>query len=120
MTTTTQPLPAPVRSANPMPPHDQHASRLLALWVELAQRAASAAAHANSDESALRRLQLQVEDALADRLPEHPQLLDELAAWEASLIHVAQAPPEACLACRKARLGLPADLPLPVAIGGSR
>ena len=37
-----------------------------------------------------------------------------------SLLHAAETPPEDCLICRKARLGLPADLPLPAGLGGGR
>lgn len=44
----------------------------------------------------------------------------ELWVWESTLVHVAETPPETCLICRKARLGLPADLPLPATIGGAR
>ena len=47
-------------------------------------------------------------------------MLDELWGWEAALLHTAEAPPEDCLICRKARLGLPADLPLPAGLGGAR
>ena len=120
MTSTPQPLLAPVQAASPTPPHDEQASRLLALWVDLTRRAASAAAHDSSDETALRQMQLQVEDALAQRVPDHPELIDRLIVWEASLVHVAQTPPETCLICRRARLGLPADLPIPAFRGGAR
>ncbi|WP_341925240.1 hypothetical protein [Nocardioides psychrotolerans] len=107
------------RAANPNPPHDPEASRLLRLWVDLTQRAASAAAHRSGDEESLRNLQLQVEDTLTDRVPDSDALLTELWVWESTLIHVAETPPETCLICRKARLGLPTDLPLPAAIGGA-
>ena len=115
-----QPLPVPARAANPTPPRDPEASRLLRLWVDLTRRAASAAAHRSGDEESLRRLQLQVEDAITDRLPDHDVLMAELWVWESTLIHEAQTPPEACLICRKARLELPADLPLPAALGDAR
>ena len=119
MTPMNQPRPVLAQAANPAPPRDPEAARLLRLWVDLTQRAASAAAHRSGDEQSLRDLQLQVEDALNDRLPRSDALLAELWVWEATLIHVAETPPETCLICRKARLGLPADLPLPAAIGGS-
>ena len=120
MTPTTQPRPALAQAANPAPPRDPEAARLLRLWVELTQRAASAAAHRSGDEESLRNLQLQVEDAITDRMPDHEALMAELWAWESTLIHLAETPPETCLICRKARLGLPTDLPLPATIGGAR
>ena len=117
---TTQPQPVPAQAANPTPPYDREAARLLRLWVELTQRLTSATAHRSTDEEALRNLQLQVEDAITDRLPDSDALLAELWVWEAGLLHQSETPPETCLICRKARLGLPADLPLPAAIGGAR
>jgi hypothetical protein len=115
-----QPRPALAQAASPAPPSDREAPRLLRLWVELTQRAASAAAHRSGDEQSLRNLQLQVEDAITDRVPDHEVLMAELWVWESTLVHVAETPPETCLICRKARLGLPADLPLPATIGGAR
>lgn len=115
-----QPQSAPVWTANTVPPRDHEASRLLSLWVELTQRAASAAAHASRDEESLRSLQLQVEDALAERLPDPEPVMAELWAWESTLLHVAETPPETCLLCRKGRVGLPEDLPLPAVVGGAR
>jgi hypothetical protein len=119
VTPTNQPQTALAQAANSVPPRDPEASRLLRLWVELTQRAASAAAHRSGDEESLRNLQLQVEDAITDRLPDGDALMAELWVWESTLIHVAETPPETCLFCRKARLGLPADLPLPAALGGA-
>lgn len=120
MTPTSQPQPVPAQAANPNPPYDEEAARLLRLWVELTWRAASAAAHGSRDEKSLRTLQLQVEDAITDRLSDHESLMAELWVWEAGLLHVEQAPPETCLLCRKARLGLPSDVPLPAELGGAR
>ena len=120
VTTTSQPLLALASAADATPPLDQQVSRLLTLWTDLAQRAISAAAHDSGDERALREMQMQVEVALAERLPDHSGLIDELVIWEASLLHTAQTPPETCLTCRKARLGLPADLPIPAHRGGAR
>jgi hypothetical protein len=117
--TQSQPLPVPAQAANPAPPRDRETARLLRLWVELTQRTASAAAHRSGDEESLRNLQLQVEDTITDRLPDSEALMAELWVWEAGLLHQAETPPETCLICRKARLGLPADLPLPAAIGGA-
>ncbi|GAA2135352.1 hypothetical protein GCM10009844_00540 [Nocardioides koreensis] len=114
-----QPQPALAQAANPAPPRDPEASRLLRLWVELTQGAASAAAHRSGDEQSLLYLQLQVEETITDRLPDHEALMAELWVWESTLIHVAETPPETCLICRKARLGLPADLPVPAALGGA-
>ena len=120
MTPMNQPQPALALAANPAPPRDRETTRLLKLWTELTQRAASAAAHRSPDEESLRILQLQVEDTLADRLTDPDVVMAELWAWEATLLHVAETPPETCLICRKARLGLPADLPLPADLGGAR
>jgi hypothetical protein len=114
--TQAQPLPVPAQAANPTPPHDPETSRLLRLWVDLTKRAASAAAHRSGDEESLRNMQLQVEDALTDRSPDHDALLAELWVWESTLIHVAQTPSETCLYCRRARLSLP-ELPLPAVLG---
>jgi hypothetical protein len=111
-----QPRSAHAQSASPTPPHDREASRLLRLWVDLTVRAASAAAHRSGDEESLRNLQLQVEDALSQRTPDSEAILAELWVWESKLLHVAETPPETCLICRKARLGLPADLPLPASL----
>jgi hypothetical protein len=88
--------------------------------VELTWRVASAAAHQSSDEASLRNLQHQVENAITGRLIEGEVLMAELWVWEAALLHHAETPPETCLICRKARLGLPADLPLPASFGGVR
>jgi hypothetical protein len=118
VTPTTQPRPALAQAASPAPPRDRETSRLLRLWVDLTQRAASAAAHRSGDEESLRNLQLQVEDAITDRLPDSEALMAELWVWESTLIHVAETPPETCLNCRRARLDLP-DLPLPAAPGGA-
>ena len=115
-----QPQPALAQVASTVPPRDQEASRLLSLWVELTQRVASAAAHESSDEESLRNLQLQVEDALADRLPDPEPVMAELWVWESTLLHGAEAPSKICLLCRKGRLGLPANLPLPAVVGGVR
>jgi hypothetical protein len=115
-----QPQPALALAATPAPPRDRETQRLLDLWVQLTYRTASAAAHHSPDETSLRDLQLQVEDALSDRLDDPYLVLDELWGWEAALLHTAETPPEDCLICRKARLGLPADLPLPAGLGGGR
>lgn len=115
-----QPQPELAQAANPTPPYDEEAARLLRLWVELTWRVASAAAHATDDEESLRNQQLFVEDSITDRLSDSEALMAELWVWEAGLLHQVQAPPETCLICRKARLGLPADLPLPAALGGAR
>ena len=120
MTPMNQPQSALALAANPAPPGDRETERLLDLWVQLTHRTASAAAHHSPDEASLRDLQLQVEDALSDRLHDPYPVLDELWCWEAALLHTAETPPEDCLICRKARLGLPADLPLPAGLGGGR
>jgi hypothetical protein len=118
--TPTQPRSALAQTASTVPPSDQQASRLLSLWVELTQRVASATAHGSSDEESLRNLQLQVEEALTDRLPDAEPVMAELWAWESTLLHVADTPSKTCLLCRKAKAGLPPDLPIPVVVGGAR
>ena len=117
--TTNQPLPTYFSAATSRPSTTPEAVRLLRLWAELARLAASAAAHGHRDETALRRLQVQVEEAITDQFPDQQELMDELLVWESGLLHVAETPPETCLICRKARLGLPFDLPLPI-LGGAR
>lgn len=113
-----QPQSALVRTANNVPPRDQEASRLLSLWVELTQRVASAAAHGGSDEESLRNLQLQVEDALAHRLPDPEPVMAELWVWESTLLHAAETPSTTCLLCRTGKRGLPDDLQFPAAAAG--
>ena len=115
--TPNQPLPTYPSAATGRPPRIPEATRLLGLWAELARLAASAAAHGHGDEPALRRLQVQVEEAITDRFPDQEARMDELLVWESGLFHVAETPPETCLICRKARLELPLDLPLPI-LGG--
>jgi hypothetical protein len=119
--TPSQPLRALTAAASPAPPSGDETSRLLRLWADLAYRASSAYAHHSSEEPALRRLQLQVEDALTQRVTNPQALITDLQVWESGLIHVAQeTPPETCLICRRARLGLPLELPFPAATGGTR
>ena len=120
MTPITQPRPVFTRAASPAPIYDEEAARLLSLWVELTWRTVSAAAHYCSDEESLRDQQIKVEEAIGARLRDSESLLAELWVWEASLLHQAETPPEICLMCRKARLGLPPDLPLPASVGGAR
>lgn len=118
--TPSQPLPILV-AASSVPPSRREEARLLRLWIRLAHRAASAAAHGSREEQTLRTSQLQVEEALLNRFPDCRPLLDELIVWESTLIHVAEGTPAgSCLLCRRAHLGLPAGLPLPVAMGGGR
>ena len=120
MTSTIQPQSAAAQAASSTPSRCPEQVRLVELWTDLTRRTAMAAAHGSDDEESLRTLQLQVEDEITDRFPDGDALLVELWTWEASLIHVAQTRPETCLICRRARLGLPADLPLPGAAGGAR
>jgi hypothetical protein len=117
--TATQPLPVLVSGSQP--PVNPETSRLLSLWAELAVKAASSSAHGTADEEPLRELQTQVEDALLDRSLITKDVLDELIAWESTLLHHApQSPPEDCLLCRKSRLEIPFEMPLPVPVGGGR
>lgn len=119
MKTSTQPLPA-VLPASPTPPPGQEVLRLLQLWVSLTTRASAACAHGAGDEDSLREMQVQVEQALLERQLIDQDQLDAMTWWESTLIHVLPGvSPDACLICRKARLGLPEDLPLPTH-GGRR
>lgn len=120
MTPMNQPQHAPALAASQAPPYDRETQRLLDLWVQLTYRTASAAAHHSPDEASLSDLQLRVEEALSDRLDDPYLVLDELWGWEAALLHTAQTAPEDCLICRKARLNLRADLPIPAGLGGGR
>jgi hypothetical protein len=92
----------------------------MGIWVDLAERIVSANAHRTRDEEPLRRLQLQLEDAISERHPECDELMIELVAWELTLTHdpAPQTPPETCLTCRKLRAQIPLQLPLPA--GGTR
>lgn len=120
MTINTQPLLA-TQPASPVPPRNTEASRLLRVWVDLASRAAAACAHDTEDEDSLRDMQVQVEQALLERSLISQDQLDAMTWWESTLIHVLpQVSVQACLICRKARLGLPMDLPLPPVSGGNR
>jgi hypothetical protein len=115
--TQAQPLRVPASAASRIHTRDPHVARLVDLWVDLAALSASAAAHGCGDEAQLRLHQLQVEDAITDRMHRPGTVLAQLLAWEADLIHVAQTPPEDCLICRRARLGLPLELPFPATAG---
>lgn len=92
-------------------------SRLLNLWIDLAARAAAAVGHDSPDAASIMRLHLDIEDVLTARFPdEFCRIRDELIAWEASLLHASDTSElsASCLHCRRARVGLPANLPLPV------
>ena len=116
----TQPLLAHV-PASPAPARTPEATRLLRVWVDLATRAAAACAHGNEDEDSLRDMQVQVEKALIERSLIDQRQFDAMTWWESTLLHIVPEVSVAdCLVCRKARLGLPADLPLPPKVGGRR
>jgi hypothetical protein len=89
------------------------------MWRTLAVRAA---AHDDDDdqELAFTSLQLQVEQAIADRHPELSGVMDELLAWETALAHSGSGPVETCLDCRRARVGFPDILPFPSPRAGLR
>lgn len=119
MSPTTQPLPASsVASTTPAPSHDLE--RLLTLWRDLALRAAHAAARNDAQEQTLTGLQLQVEEAIADRHPELSGAMDELLVWETTLAHSNSGPAATCLHCRRARCGFPGTVPLPTSRSGAR
>ena len=121
MTPTSQPLPVLAQAASPTRPPTREATRLLGIWVDLAELIVSANAHRTHDEEPLRELQLQVEDAISDRHPDCDELMIELLAWESTLVHfpAVGTPPETCLTCRKLRARIPLQLPLPTR-GGAR
>lgn len=116
-----QPLPVDRRTAPPLTAAGEF-SRLLNLWIDLAARAAAAVGHDSSDAASIIRLHLDIEDVLEARFPEEfSRIRDELIGWEASLLHASD-PAEvstSCLHCRRARVGLPENLPLP-ARGGRK
>jgi hypothetical protein len=92
---------------------------LLQFWVDLARRAAAAAAHGSGEDAALVALQAKVEEALTDRSLITNEQLDEMVVWESGLIHhSAGTPPETCLLCRQAQAGSPPGIPAPAALGG--
>ncbi|MGN6688762.1 MAG: hypothetical protein ACTHK1_14635 [Actinomycetales bacterium] len=96
-----------------------NAHRLLQLCWDLGRRAAIAAAHDHVDAIGLLHQRLTVEEALRDRYPETADLLDDLAAWEADVVHIGDGPAQNCLICRRIQLDLP-DLPLPGRNGSAR
>ena len=119
MSPTTQPLPLSVASNTPPPNGDPY--RLLTLWIDLALRAAQAAAHgADDEELSLTGLQLQVEEAITERHPELSGVMDEMLVLESALAHNGTGPAATCLSCRGARVGLPDNLPLPSLRAGVR
>jgi hypothetical protein len=120
MTLMSQPLPVSP-AASTTPPRQGETARLLRLWVSLAWRAAAAAAHGSGDETSLLCSQLHVEQALTDRGLVTADALTELLIWESRLIHHGRGTTSRlCLICRKARLQLPLDLPLPAQREGRR
>ena len=119
MSPTTQPL--PLSAASNTPPPNGDLDRLLTLWRDLAVRAAQAAAHGDDDqEFRLTDLHLQIEQAITDRHPELSGVMDELLVWEGALAHSGSGPAKTCLSCRRARVGLPDNLPLPSPRAGVR
>jgi hypothetical protein len=108
-----QPRPASLLAATPAPPTREPAGhRLIRLWIDLTLRAAAAAAHRTGEEDLFYDLQQQVEDSILERFSNHDALLAELWAWEATLIHTGGTPGRDCLACRRALLGPPDELPM--------
>jgi len=105
------------RVAAPTPPqqHDR-TTQLLARWCELAALVAAAAAHHPGEEYGLFTMQQQVEHVLRDRSPQVDGAVDDLIAWEASLIHQeSDVPAGQCLICRRARV----DAALLPTLGGA-
>ena len=96
-----------------------NAGRLVQLCWDLARRAAIAAAHDHVDAIGLLHQRLAIEEALRDRYPETSDLLDDLAVWEADVVHIGDGPAQNCLICRRIQLDLP-DLPFPGRNGGAR
>lgn len=112
--------PQTVHEPSAIPQYDEETARLLSLWVELAWRVASSAAHSSADEASLWNQQRAVEDAITARVADSDALMAEMWAWESTLIHENQAAPTTCLLCRKARAQLVPGLPLPPSSGGRR
>ncbi len=110
MSPTNQPLPAPPAASTTQKSHGD-IKRLLALWCDLALRAAQAAAHDDTQELTLTEAQMRVEQAITDRHPELWGVMNELLVWESTLAHVGDGPLATCLHCRRARHGFPDNLP---------
>ncbi len=117
--TASQPVLPQQERALPHPAADYE--RLLTLWVDLVRRGAQATAHASGDVASLEISRQHVETALERCYPtEWRETRDAAIAWESTLIHVGRGElASRCLHCRRARLGLPADVPVP-SDGGAR
>lgn len=82
---------------------------LIRHWVEIIRQCAMVTAHGTLEgkfpecEELLELLEA-IETAILTRMHEGAALLDRMAEWEASLLHVApQVPPTDCLICQRAK-----------------
>lgn len=89
---------------------------LIRNWVQTIRLCAMVTAHGTMGdqlpecEELLERLEA-IETAILTEVSEGPALLQRLAHWEASLLHVArEVPPTHCLVCERAK-EIPADMP---------
>jgi hypothetical protein len=110
---TIQPLPARAAITTSRP-KDTRGPALVALWCQLAVKAAEAEAHDLPSGASLLRQQLLVEEQISTH-PEWDARMQVLLCWEASLLHTAEGDPSSCLQCRRARLTLPPECPVPPA-----
>lgn len=118
MSQTIQPLPS-AASTTPRPPQ-LHAAALVSLWCDLALKVAESNAHRLPDAHSLFEQQMLVEDEIARSHPELDERMTELLVWESELIHDASGEPGSCLQCRRARLHLPPECPVPSTRKGVR
>lgn len=89
---------------------------LIRNWVETIRHCAMVTAHGTLGgqlpgvDELLERLEA-IETAILTTVHEGAALLDQLADWEASLLHVAtEVPPTHCLVCERAK-AIPVDMP---------
>ena len=110
--TIAQPLPATRLAATASSNSSRQFHRLLALWANLTAQAAIAAAHRRVGFTELLDRQLRVERQLATRHGGQWSAIDaDAIEWESTLLHLgATGADRACLYCRRARQGLPAEL----------
>ena len=89
---------------------------LLNRWLRLTRQATTVAAHGTlggqlAEEEELRDVLQALEETIRERVADGQGVLDDLAAWEASLLHYAPTvAPVHCLVCRRAE-DLPSALP---------
>ncbi|QKE82890.1 hypothetical protein [Arthrobacter sp. NEB 688] len=77
-------------------------------------------AHDSCDANLLWHQQVLVEEEIATSFPELDERMIELLVWESELLHDAAGEPGNCLQCRRARLNLPPECPVPATRQGVR